>query len=169
MRKGHPIVYKFSYFPEEYGVIKESVIGERNVYIVYFPFRKDVEKQEQKICTGYLREPYDHEKQIILDKISADAKKPRTKYPMIDKAIHKGILYVKKGSVCSFSHLDLQNGEEVIILNDSNHIYSREWIESYWNYIDEITDGKCPPRNPITNVKVVCQDTVERFTVRLYI
>lgn len=165
MKRGTPVLYEFFQFPAEYGIISRKVKGEPNVYIVEFPLRQEKKKQKQRISTDHLREPDEKDDPEILGRIRAIHRK--RKYPMIHTAFYKGILKVADATICSLTHMNLEEGEEVIRFKGEEQVFSKKWIENYWNYIDEMTEGECPPKHPITYADMLSQDDIERFTVSL--
>ena len=170
MKRGDPVIYTFLEFPAEYGIISKKVQDEPTVYIVEFPLRNDRTTQKQRISIEYLRQPNDNDDSKILAKIYHMRKIVRkriNKYPTIDKATYKGVLPILPQTVCSITHIDLEEGDDVIRFNGEEQLYSKKWIENYWNYIDEMTEGECPPKHPITYADMLSQDDIERFTVSL--
>jgi hypothetical protein len=155
---GTPIVYRFQNFPKEYGIILKQLKPDSNIYIVKFQNRK------QNICTDYLELPDDSELEEFKDENNIFYEY-FNKYPTVKASVHRGILKVLKGTVCSISHIDLEDGEEVVVLNkDVTCIYSRSWIEPYWKFI---STADHPPKNPITNARIINQANVERYTVSI--
>jgi len=170
LRIGHPVLYKFLEFPEECGILSKKVQGQPNVYIVRFPYRKDSTTKKQRISIEYLRKLNENDNPEMLEKIYAMQKSTRrtsSKYPTIEKAEYKGILRVVDPTLCSLTHIYLEEGEEVVKFKNEENLYTRKWIEDYWNYIDEMTEGECAPKHPITYADMLSQDDIERFTVSL--
>jgi hypothetical protein len=158
---GTPIVYRFQNFPKEYGIILKQINSELNIYLVKF------QNREQNICTDYLELPDEEELEEFkgIESVNTVFYDYFNKYPTVKTSVHKGTLKVLKGTVCSISHIDLEDGEEVIILNkDVTCIYTRNWIEPYWKFI---STADHPPRNPITNARIVNQADVERYTISI--
>jgi len=170
MKVGDPVIYKFLEFPEECGILSKKIQGEPTVYIIRFPYRKDIGSRKQRISIEYLRKPDEYDDPILLEKIYAMqrlARKRIRKYPIIENAVYKGVLTIPPQTVCSLTHMDLEEGEDIIRFNGEEQVFSKKWIENYWNYIDEMTEGECPPKHPITYADMLSQDDIERFTVSL--
>ena len=180
--RGTPVIYKFQQFPEEYGIVIKKVKNESNVYIINFLERINPHNRKLRICTDYLEIIDNIDNNESLDKMNQVKNmynKIHDPFPTIKDAIHKGMLYILKGTVCAISHMDLEDGEEVVILhNNKKNIYSRNWIEPYWKFLNSMNYPlhwidkprmNYPPRHPILNTPIVCQKDVERFNVKFAI
>jgi len=165
--KGAYVIYKFQYFPEECGIVVEELKDEPTVFIVEFLQRTDPETHRQRISTDYLRLSTQDEIIKYSDQFNNTrhiVNETSNKYPTIEDSLYKGILTIKRGTVCAISNIELEDGEEIVIIHkDMKTIYSRTWIEAYWKY----TNIYYQPIAPITNEKIVDQKDVERFTVSL--
>ncbi len=165
---GTPIIYKFQYFKEEYGMVLEELKDEPNIYIVQFPLRKNPQCHTQRILIDYLRVPTDEELTTHIEEFNhvrdlVNEQDPN--YITVKHAIHRGNMKVPNGTVCAISHMELKDGEEIVIVHkNTTRLYSRTWFESYWSYTNTM---KYVPRSPISNETITKQNEIERFTVLL--
>jgi hypothetical protein len=79
--------------------------------------------------------------------------------PTIHSAIHKGKLHITDQTICPISHEEFIDGQEVVQLMNK-YIFDSEQLGIFWTI-------KGNSINPITNLEIVRQSDIIRFTVVL--
>jgi len=80
-------------------------------------------------------------------------------YPTIALSEYKGELLLTEEVDCPITHMPFINGQEVVQLLGKG-IFSIEGLEKFWKI-------KGHPINPLTNLEVIHQSDILRFTIQL--
>ena len=79
-------------------------------------------------------------------------------YPSISSATHEGMISISGQTSCPISHEEFVNSQEVVQLQN-NYIFDKGHLETFWTI-------KGLPINPVTNLEILYQKDIKRFTVK---